>query len=126
MYLFIYLIKELYFKDPSNKKSAEEIQKSLFLVALDGPMPIYDEENRQTTASRQLIHAGGSAGNAGNRWYDKTIQVTYKNLIKYKFDWWIYFQFVIGQDGIVGLTYEHSPSEGQPIAVMTDYLVDYM
>ena len=35
-------------------------------------------------------------------------------------------QFVISKDGIVGLTYEHSPSEGQPIAVMTDYLVDYM
>lgn len=26
----------------------------------------------------------------------------------------------------MGLTYEHSPSEGQPIAVMTDYLIDYM
>ncbi|KAI4464457.1 carnitine o-acyltransferase [Holotrichia oblita] len=72
---------QLLIKDPSNKKSVEEIQKSLFLVSLDGPMPIYDEENRQTTASRQLIHAGGSAGNAGNRWYDKTIQVIHKNLV---------------------------------------------
>lgn len=35
-------------------------------------------------------------------------------------------QFIIGQDGACGLTYEHSPSEGQPIAVMTDYLVEYM
>lgn len=33
---------------------------------------------------------------------------------------------MIGQDGALGLTYEHSPSEGQPIAFMTDYLVDYM
>ncbi|KRT83273.1 hypothetical protein AMK59_3062, partial [Oryctes borbonicus] len=99
---------QLLTQDPNNKKSVGEIQKSLFLVCLDGPMPIYNKENRQTTASRQLIHGGGYAGNAGNRWYDKTIQ------------------FVIGQDGIVGLTYEHSPSEGQPIAVMTDYLVEYI
>lgn len=35
-------------------------------------------------------------------------------------------QFVIGNDGITGLTYEHSPSEGQPIAVMTDFLVTNM
>lgn len=32
----------------------------------------------------------------------------------------------MGLDGTVGLTYEHSPSEGQPVAVMTDYVVNYM
>lgn len=37
-----------------------------------------------------------------------------------------YFQFIVGQDGTVGLTYEHSPSEGQPVAVMSDYVIDYM
>jgi carnitine O-acetyltransferase len=93
--------------DLDNLKSAREIQTSLFLVCLDNPMPHYDG-NKRTTASKQLIHGGGTYGNSANRWYDKTVQ------------------FVIGQDGIVGLTYEHSPSEGQPIAVMTDYIVDFI
>ncbi|XP_018569317.1 carnitine O-acetyltransferase isoform X2 [Anoplophora glabripennis] len=94
-------------KDPVNKKSVDEIQKSLFLVALDNPMPELND-SRMSMASKQFIHGGGSRGNSANRWFDKTVQ------------------FIIGQDGTVGLTYEHSPSEGQPIAVMTDYLVDYI
>lgn len=96
-------------KSSRNEKSIREIQKSLFLVCLDEEMPNEPvAANRRTLASRQLIHGGGSCGNSGNRWFDKTVQ------------------FVIGKDGIVGLTYEHSPSEGQPIAVMVDYLVNFM
>ncbi|KAJ8965293.1 hypothetical protein NQ314_004222 [Rhamnusium bicolor] len=94
-------------KDPLNKRSVNEIQTSLFLVALDNPMPELNDSLR-SMASKQCIHGGGSRGNSANRWFDKTIQ------------------FIIGQDGIVGLTYEHSPSEGQPIAVMTDYLINYI
>ncbi|KAJ8960981.1 hypothetical protein NQ318_020285 [Aromia moschata] len=93
--------------DPVNKNSVNEIQKSLFLVALDNPMPEIND-SRMSMAGKQFIHGGGSRGNSANRWFDKTVQ------------------FVIGPDGTVGLTYEHSPSEGQPIAVMTDYLVDYI
>ncbi|KOB76887.1 Carnitine O-acetyltransferase [Operophtera brumata] len=36
------------------------------------------------------------------------------------------FQFIVGADGVTGLTYEHSPAEGQPIAVMTDYIINYI
>lgn len=36
------------------------------------------------------------------------------------------FKFIVNRGGEVGLTYEHSPAEGQPIAVMTDYVVDFM
>ncbi|KAJ8983433.1 hypothetical protein NQ317_005898 [Molorchus minor] len=94
-------------KDAVNRNSVIQIQKSLFLVALDNPMPEISD-SRRSMASKQFIHGGGSRGNSANRWFDKTVQ------------------FVVGQDGTVGLTYEHSPSEGQPIAVMTDYLVDYI
>ncbi|CAH1109108.1 unnamed protein product [Psylliodes chrysocephalus] len=94
-------------KDSVNKKSVEEIQKSLFLVALDNPMHIQND-SRRSMASKQFIHGGGSRVNSANRWFDKTIQ------------------FIVGEDGTVGLTYEHSPSEGQPIAVMTDFLIDYI
>nr|CAI5848338.1 unnamed protein product [Callosobruchus analis] len=95
-------------KDPQNERSLKELASALFLVALDNPMPKCSGDNWRSTASKQFIHGGGSRGNSGNRWFDKTLQ------------------FIIGEDGTVGLTYEHSPSEGQPIAVMTDYLTEYI
>ncbi|KAF2897173.1 hypothetical protein ILUMI_09001 [Ignelater luminosus] len=91
-----------------NQRSVRTIQTSLFLVCLDSPMEYTTEDNRRTSAGKQLIHGGGSNANAGNRWYDKTVQ------------------FVLGTDGIVGLTYEHSPSEGGPIAVMVDYIYQFI
>ncbi|XP_072377173.1 carnitine O-acetyltransferase [Diabrotica undecimpunctata] len=94
-------------KDPVNEESVDQIQRSLFLVALDNPMPEHND-SRRSMAGKQFIHGGGSRANSANRWFDKTLQ------------------FVIGQDGTVGLTYEHTPSEGQPIAVMTDFLIDYI
>lgn len=77
------------------------------MVCLDKAMPKCGE-NDSTVASKQFIHGGGSSANSANRWFDKTVQ------------------FIVSEDGYVGLTYEHSPSEGQPIAVMTDYIVNYM
>ena len=35
-------------------------------------------------------------------------------------------QFIIGKKGAVGLTYEHTPAEGPPIANLMDYIMDYM
>jgi len=32
-------------------------------------------------------------------------------------------QLVVNPNGNVGFTYEHSPAEGQPIAMMMDYVV---
>ncbi|XP_008193031.2 carnitine O-acetyltransferase isoform X1 [Tribolium castaneum] len=93
--------------DMTSLKSVREIQTSLFLVCLDKALPNCGESER-VIASKQFIHGGGSGANAANRWYDKTVQ------------------FIVSEDGCVGLTYEHSPSEGQPIAVMTDYIVDYI
>lgn len=55
-----------------------------------------------------LIHGSGSKINSGNRWMDKTIQL------------------VVNPNGNVGFTYEHSPAEGQPIAMMMDYVVQKM
>ena len=58
---------------------------------------------KQTVAALQMIH--GNRTNSGNRWYDKTIQ------------------FIVGSEGECGLTYEHSPAEGPPIANMMDFIV---
>lgn len=38
----------------------------------------------------------------------------------------VFFQFIVNRGGEVGLTYEHSPAEGQPIAVMMDHMVNFM
>ncbi|KAG8199407.1 hypothetical protein JTE90_000275 [Oedothorax gibbosus] len=94
--------------DYQNKESIKSIQKAIFLLCLDKIVPDTNCLNRKTHAALQTIHGGGPKGNAGNRWYDKTIQ------------------FIVGGDGVVGLTYEHSPAEGPPITQMMDHVVDYI
>ncbi|XP_067140741.1 carnitine O-acetyltransferase-like isoform X2 [Centruroides vittatus] len=93
--------------DKLNKESVKTIQSSIFLLCLDQSVP-NNAMNKRTHAALQTIHGGGSKENSGNRWFDKTIQ------------------FIVGADGVVGLTYEHSPSEGPPIANLMDYIVQYM
>lgn len=99
--------KEL-MKDEKNLKSVHDIQRSIFLISIDQPNKADGTLNKRTVAARQMIHGDGSESNAGNRWYDKTIQ------------------FIVGSDGEVGITYEHSPSEGPPVANLTDYVMDYV
>lgn len=94
-------------KDKLNKASIEEIQRSIFLVALDGPI-VNPTGNEMTDAALLCVHGNGSQGYAGNRWYDKTIQ------------------FIIGKKGAVGLTYEHTPAEGPPIANLMDHIMNFI
>lgn len=72
----------------------ETIQKALFLVCLDLPVPVSDPNEDFNTAGTQLIHGGGSKYNGGNRWFDKTLQL------------------IVNRNGINGINYEHSPAEG--------------
>jgi carnitine O-acetyltransferase len=90
-------------KNSTNRQSLSEIQKSLFVLSIDREMPqIIDD---MTTAEHTLVTGAGSSYNSGNRWYDKTVQ------------------FIIGSTGINGLTYEHSPAEGGPISVLSDFII---
>ncbi|CAD7085804.1 unnamed protein product [Hermetia illucens] len=93
-------------EDFENKRSLESIHRALFVVCLDQEVPIHHGENDKIVTSDQLIHGGGPNQNSGNRWMDKTIQI------------------VINRNGVNGLCYEHSPAEGQPIAIMTDYILN--
>ncbi|VDL77513.1 unnamed protein product, partial [Nippostrongylus brasiliensis] len=52
------------------------------------------------------LHGGGTKSNSSNRWFDKTLQ------------------FVIGKTGGCGITYEHTPAEGPPVATMMDFICD--
>ncbi|XP_016938097.4 carnitine O-acetyltransferase isoform X1 [Drosophila suzukii] len=92
---------------PGNRDALKTIQSALFTVSLDeGTTLKAGEEANELILS--LIHGSGSKTNSGNRWMDKTIQL------------------VVNPNGNVGFTYEHSPAEGQPIAMMMDYVVQKM
>ncbi|KAJ8386704.1 hypothetical protein AAFF_G00166530 [Aldrovandia affinis] len=94
-------------KDKVNKESVRAIQKSIFTVCLDAPMPRVSDELYRSRAAVQMLHGGGSRWNSGNRWFDKTLQ------------------FIIGEDGSCGLIYEHAPAEGPPIVSLVDHVVEY-
>ncbi|KAG7275677.1 hypothetical protein CRUP_028838, partial [Coryphaenoides rupestris] len=95
-------------KDKTNKESVRAIQKSIFTVCLDAPMPRVSDGLYSSRVAAQMLHGGGARWNSGNRWFDKTLQ------------------FIIGEDGTCGLVYEHSPAEGPPIVFLIDYVVQYM
>lgn len=90
-------------KSDENQRNISKIQQALFVLAIDREMSVTEDDI--TTAENTLVTGAGSGYNSGNRWYDKTIQ------------------FVIGASGINGLTYEHSPAEGGPISVMSDFII---
>jgi carnitine O-acetyltransferase len=93
-------------KSDQNKISLRDIQQSLFLMCIDRDIPQIEDDT--VTAEHLFVTGAGSRMNSGNRWYDKTIQ------------------FIVGTRGINGLTYEHSPAEGGPLAVLTDNIIKYV
>ncbi|XP_068422425.1 carnitine O-acetyltransferase-like [Clinocottus analis] len=95
-------------KDKTNKESVRAIQKSIFTVCLDAPMPRMSDELYRSRVAAQMLHGGGARWNSGNRWFDKTLQ------------------FIVGEDGTSGLVYEHAPAEGPPIVFLIDFVVRYM
>ncbi|XP_050360681.1 carnitine O-acetyltransferase-like isoform X2 [Nymphalis io] len=101
---------QLLSKDKVNRDSLLDVETSLAVLCLDGATGVWrlQDDARRTLAAAQTIHGGGSRSNGANRWFDKTVQ------------------FIVGADGITGLTYEHSPAEGQPIAVLTDFIIKYI
>ena len=61
-----------------------------------------------TQAAHQMLHGCNSDNNSGNRWYDKTMQ------------------FIISEDGLCGINYEHSPAEGIVVIELSEHLFRYM
>ncbi|XP_054285113.1 carnitine O-acetyltransferase-like [Macrosteles quadrilineatus] len=98
---------QLLVKDPSNAETLKSIESALFVLCLDDASGEEGVDDR-TMCGLQTIHGNGVMSNGGNRWYDKTIQ------------------FLVSQEGRVGLTYEHSPAEGQPIASIVDHIMSYI
>lgn len=68
----------------------------------EGSFTIRDE------TMRQALYGGGTEQNTVNRWFDKTLQ------------------FFVNEDGNGGMTYEHTPAEGPPLARLLDYVLDQL
>nr|XP_020650511.1 carnitine O-acetyltransferase [Pogona vitticeps] len=94
-------------KDKTNKESVRSIEKSIFTVCLDAPIPRVSDDIYRSRVAAQMLHGGGSRWNSGNRWFDKTLQ------------------FIVAEDGSCGLVYEHAPAEGPPIVALLDHVVEY-
>ena len=67
-----------------------------------------DNFKSMTHIAFQMLHGCNSQNNSGNRWFDKTMQ------------------FIISEDGICGLNYEHSPAEGIVVIELSEHLFRYM
>nr|CAD7260011.1 unnamed protein product [Timema shepardi] len=62
-------------QDPYNTKLLDVIEKSLFVLCLDGPAPDLGVTDKQSISGLQMVHGGGSRASGGNRWFDKALQV---------------------------------------------------
>uniref|UniRef100_A0AAA9S709 Carnitine O-acetyltransferase n=1 Tax=Bos taurus TaxID=9913 RepID=A0AAA9S709_BOVIN len=94
-------------KDKVNRESVHSIQRSIFTVCLDAPMPRVSEDTYRSQVAGQMLHGGGSKLNSGNRWFDKTLQ------------------FIVAEDGACGLIYEHAAAEGPPIVSLLDHVIEF-
>ncbi|KAJ6654630.1 hypothetical protein lerEdw1_006783 [Lerista edwardsae] len=132
-------------KDKTNKESVRSIEKSIFTVCLDAPMPRVSDDIYRSRVAAQMLHGGGSRWNSGNRWFDKTLQVGRSGEgrmeikaigvgKKPRLCWQnpkvglqedLALQFIVAEDGSCGLVYEHAPSEGPPIVALLDHVIEY-
>ncbi|KAG1663898.1 Acyl-CoA desaturase [Nymphon striatum] len=83
-------------QDPENRKSLENIQKSILFMAIDSSAT--DDEFSPDPLIRLMeygLHAGGSKNNGGNRWFDKQ-------------------QYVVHSKQGFGTIMEHSILDGYP------------
>lgn len=58
-----------------NRESVRSIQKSIFTLCLDAPVPRVSDDVYRNHVAGQMLHGGGGQLNSGNRWFDKTLQV---------------------------------------------------
>uniref|UniRef100_A0A671XAE6 Carnitine O-acetyltransferase b n=1 Tax=Sparus aurata TaxID=8175 RepID=A0A671XAE6_SPAAU len=63
-------------KDKLNKESVRLIETGLFSLCLDSPVMRISDEKYASRKAAQILHGGGTFSNSGNRWFDKTLQVS--------------------------------------------------
>jgi len=95
-------------KDKTNHASFENIQKSIFVVCLDGKYTVEEGLSETDTSAMAVLHGLGGDNYSGNRWFDKTLQ------------------FIFNPDGFCGLNYEHTTAEGPAIVSFSDHGLAYV
>nr|XP_022900018.1 choline O-acetyltransferase [Onthophagus taurus] len=109
-------VREILKQDQQNSRNLEMIEKSLFLICLDEPLPpnfnstimkkrnsnVEELKRDETNLTLQMLHGGGSTFNTANRWFDKTLQI------------------IVSGDGSLGLCYEHSFAEAVSLIQMIE------
>ncbi|XP_077489971.1 carnitine O-acetyltransferase-like [Amblyomma americanum] len=89
-----------------NAQSLEAVQRSILVLCLDEPGG--ETEPWEVRSPLHMLVGGGNAQSAGNRWYDKIMQI------------------IVGIDGEVGLIMEHAPVDGTVVVPIMDYCYTYM
>ncbi|KAJ8670744.1 hypothetical protein QAD02_002003 [Eretmocerus hayati] len=105
-------------KSENNQHNLDLLERCLCLVCMDDdvlPTTFNNPVNRQdrwlgdrdfANVLHHMIHGGGSRHVGANRWFDKTVQ------------------FILGKDGLWGLSYEHSGGEAPAIFRIFEDLTD--
>ncbi|RNA01379.1 choline O-acetyltransferase [Brachionus plicatilis] len=108
-------------RDSTNRDCIDMIERCIFIVCLD--KKVNHNSNKENIMSNdtselstlqmrdyafQMLHGCSSEDNSGNRWFDKTMQ------------------FVISEDGVCGLNYEHSTAEGIVVIQLSEHLFRYI
>ncbi|KAJ7308502.1 hypothetical protein JRQ81_009067 [Phrynocephalus forsythii] len=93
-------------KDKTNKESVRSIEKSIFTVCLDAPMPRVSDDVYRSRIYFPL-------------WVVPPCHLSSLSLPQ------ISLQFIVAEDGSCGLVYEHAPAEGPPIVALLDHVVEY-
>jgi len=89
-----------------NIESLQCIAASLLVVCLDEETQNVSDQTRSMKGMfNQMLTGGGGRFNGGNRWFDKTVQL------------------VVCPDGVCGLCYEHSPSEGIAVVQLVESIL---
>jgi len=98
--------RESLMQNTINAEVIRQIESCLFIVCLDdSPQNSSDASRSEKDCFRQMLSGHGPFVNGANRWFDKTIQI------------------VCSQDGVNGICYEHSVSEGIAVVqVLTEVL----
>lgn len=93
-------------KDSVNRCSLGAVETCLMVLCLDEEEQNgSDKERSHKDMFRQMLTGGGTRYNGSNRWFDKTIQL------------------VVTLDGVCGICYEHSPSEGIATVQLVESIV---
>ncbi|XP_042252136.1 carnitine O-acetyltransferase-like isoform X1 [Thunnus maccoyii] len=95
-------------KDETNKESVSAIERGIFTLCLDGPMPQLSDDMYDISAAKQILHGGGSQWNSGNRWFDKALQI------------------IVGEDGTCGINCVHTITDGTIQMALVDYFAAHM